>query len=150
MHKYSDYAERKVTDMGCKEASGRRVIDMTGQVINGVEVIARSGGTHAGAYWLCKCPRCGKEFSARGTALRAGQISSCGCGTPFHRAGRTKKASALPPSVVKQIKYGCSLCVEKCALDSPCKYADILDNYPDYNAYDKEAKKLFESLGLDE
>lgn len=136
--------------MGWKEAAGRRVIDMTGQVINGVEVIARSGGTHAGAYWLCRCPRCGKEFSARGTSLRAGQITSCGCGVHFRRTGRPQKENAPSKSDERQKKYGCSLCIDKCVEGAPCKYAEILDKYADYEAYDEEAKKLFESLGLDE
>nr|DAF68552.1 MAG TPA: Putative acetylornithine deacetylase [Caudoviricetes sp.] len=150
MNNYSYHAERRVRNMSRGEAAGRRVIDMTGQVINGVEVIRLSEGERNGAYWLCKCPICGKEFTARGISLRAGHVSSCGCGAPFRRTGRPKVKYTLPKSVEKQRKYGCTLCIEKCAEDAPCKYAEILDKYTNYEAYDKEAKKLFESLGLDE
>lgn len=126
--------------MGKKRGLAHGTIDMTGQIINGVKIIAQTSGKveGKGAHWLCKCPVCGELFVAKGISLRAGQISSCGCQSPRSRSAK----------VVKRDKYGCELCIEQCAADEPCKYADILDEFPDYRTYDKEMAKLFEGRGL--
>lgn len=56
-----------------------KFIDLTGQKFGRLTVlekdIERSKNT---TYWKCIC-ECGKEFSTRGTSLRDGKTTSCGC-----------------------------------------------------------------------
>lgn len=56
-----------------------KVKDMTGVVINDLEVIRRVENYKDGkAQWLVKC-HCGNEFKAIGKYLRNNTIKSCGC-----------------------------------------------------------------------
>lgn len=53
--------------------------DMTGKVCGRLTVLSRADNDKSGiAYWLCKCS-CGKETVVKGTSLRSGRTSSCGC-----------------------------------------------------------------------
>ena len=56
-----------------------KFIDLTGQKFGRLTVLEkdleRSKNT---TYWKCIC-ECGKEFSTRGTSLRNGKTTSCGC-----------------------------------------------------------------------
>lgn len=67
-----------------------KLIDITGQKFGRLEVVSYSH-SNRGAYWLCKCD-CGNTSVARGTALRAGEIKSCGCGS-LEAARRNAEAS---------------------------------------------------------
>lgn len=53
--------------------------DMSGQKFGKLTVLKRSG-TQAGrcATWLCACD-CGNEVVARGSSLRSGRTTNCGC-----------------------------------------------------------------------
>lgn len=69
---------------GCQKYSGlTQRLDLTGQTINGILVLAMSNdevqndGSHI-VKWLCQC-HCGKLFVTRGTALTSGHTKSCGC-----------------------------------------------------------------------
>lgn len=61
------------------EKRSKKLIDLTGQRFNSVEVLKlspKTDGIHA-KYW-CRCD-CGKEFEAFGTNLKRGLTASCGC-----------------------------------------------------------------------
>lgn len=51
--------------------------DLTGVVINDIEVVERVIGTTP-IEWVCKC-HCGTEFVTRGSSLKNGHTKSCGC-----------------------------------------------------------------------
>lgn len=53
-------------------------LDYTGMVISGVTFIKYSHTTHGNSYWECEC-HCGKRFVTRGSRLKTGQTTSCGC-----------------------------------------------------------------------
>lgn len=53
-----------------------RLIEMTGEVINGVRVTCRDSAPHGKPSWRCVC-QCGNEFIAVGSSLRAGRTKSC-------------------------------------------------------------------------
>lgn len=55
-----------------------KLLDLTGETINGIYVIEREGLKNGKAAWKCKC-HCGKLFSVRGVDLKHGRIKSCGC-----------------------------------------------------------------------
>ena len=134
-----------------------KIIDISGQTFHDVEVLSynekRSGGS-LGAYFNCRCRICGKTFVRRGYDIRTGRVRNCGCtkvrkGSREGLGGSEGYVGVNPDS---QKKYGCVYCKDRkaCGGQKRCKYADILDKYPDYKAYDEEAKRLFVSLGLDE
>lgn len=57
--------------------------DLTNEVFGKLTVIKRDRNhvkntNDSHAYWLCKC-ECGKVISTRGSSLRAGKATSCGC-----------------------------------------------------------------------
>lgn len=53
--------------------------DITGQRFGRWTVLKRAGNNSGGtALWLCRCS-CGTEATVRGTELRYGRSSSCGC-----------------------------------------------------------------------
>ena len=58
----------------------RGVIDMTGKRCGRLLIVERAGKTLYGglALWICQCD-CGKEIVTRGSALRRGTVTSCGC-----------------------------------------------------------------------
>ena len=56
-----------------------RVKDMTGMKFGRLTVVKESGrDKHGNTLWLCKC-ECGNETIVRGTSLRNGRTTSCGC-----------------------------------------------------------------------
>ena len=56
-----------------------RLIDLTGQVFNGIKVQRRSGiDTTRKTKWECLC-HCGNLFEATGLNLKSGNTKSCGC-----------------------------------------------------------------------
>ncbi len=124
------------------------LIDMTGENVNGILVVGRAekktGST--AVWWVCKCPYCGREFVRRGSDLRSGEIKSCGCKNRVPDPGRPFRKYATPEIAKKREKYGCLYCTEKCKVETPCKYADILDRYESYAEYDKEAKRFMDKL----
>lgn len=54
------------------------IIDMTGKKYGKLTVIEKDGGDTAGARWKCVCD-CGNVITVRGTNLRRGLTTSCGC-----------------------------------------------------------------------
>lgn len=59
----------------------RKIPDISGQKfgrLTAVSLLPRHNWRGRDATWLCKCD-CGKEFNARGSALRSGNTKSCGC-----------------------------------------------------------------------
>lgn len=67
--------------------------DMTGSIINGIEVLERAGSSKNGkATWSCRCI-CGKIFSASGDNLRNGHTRSCGCLTKTFKGNQYTKAA---------------------------------------------------------
>lgn len=62
-----------------KDKRSKKLIDLTGQKFNSVEVIEllpRTNSSHA--KYRCRCD-CGKEFESFGTNLKRGLATSCGC-----------------------------------------------------------------------
>lgn len=57
-----------------------KLIDLTGQKFARLTVLGRDFERKAtsGSYWLCEC-ECGKIKSIKSSALRRGEITSCGC-----------------------------------------------------------------------
>ena len=55
-------------------------IDLTGKRFGQITVIRKDTSNHGDTRvrWICHCT-CGKEWSVRGTNLRAGNTKSCGC-----------------------------------------------------------------------
>ena len=81
-------------------SGGSRLKDMSGMVINGIEVLSRIGslkrknGRCRDTTWSCRC-RCGTVFTARGSYIRSGHTKSCHClqlaGRPPRVASRATK-----------------------------------------------------------
>jgi hypothetical protein len=66
---------------GYKYPPSTLAIDMTGKVINGIEVLSKVTASKSGgkkAHWLCRC-HCGKIFTTLGASLCSGNTKSCGC-----------------------------------------------------------------------
>lgn len=56
-----------------------KTVEMVGKRFGMLTVVERDHGVDmTGAYWSCKCD-CGSIKTVRGTALRQGLISACGC-----------------------------------------------------------------------
>jgi hypothetical protein len=56
-----------------------RVIDLSGRKFGDLIVIERTAGNRwSETMWLCRCS-CGKTTVVRGSALRSGHTTSCGC-----------------------------------------------------------------------
>lgn len=53
-------------------------IDMLGQRVGRLVVVALAGRTQRGYRWECLCD-CGTRFEVAGSNLRAGRTRSCGC-----------------------------------------------------------------------
>lgn len=63
--------------------SGNRLQDLTGKKFKWWSVVCRASrvSSKGEAYWKCVC-ECGAEREVRGTALRQGKSTNCGCRTP--------------------------------------------------------------------
>lgn len=58
------------------------LIDMTGSTVGNLTVLGRDTSVHGGgkhAKWICKCKLCGNTKSMRGSDLRSGGVTDCGC-----------------------------------------------------------------------
>ena len=65
---------------GCKKKETKNIIDMTGFENDGIKVIERAGSDkQQTALWKCQCKYCGNIFITRGSHIRNGASSSCGC-----------------------------------------------------------------------
>ena len=59
---------------------GRALVDLTGNIVGRwtvIKLVRREAGGKA-HWWLCRCT-CGQERAVRGSSLRAGRSTSCGC-----------------------------------------------------------------------
>ena len=86
-------------------------IDLTGQRFGNLTVIGPYSIVKRAWFWLCRCD-CGNEVVRRGSSLRYGQCSSCGCKNKENRAANAERVrtfgqslcwdcirSAAPPSL---------------------------------------------------
>ena len=67
---------------GClqKEKASNNTIDMANYETETIKVLERAGSDKQGvALWKCKCKLCNNIFITRGSSIRAGYITSCGC-----------------------------------------------------------------------
>ena len=67
---------------GClqRDRAKENAVDMTGFENEGVIVLSRYGSdSQQVALWNCQCKYCGSIFVSRGSAIRNGAASSCGC-----------------------------------------------------------------------
>ena len=72
-----------------------KVVDMTGQRVGRLLVLARAGRTGQGqAKWLCRCG-CGREIEVAGQDLRSGGQRSCGCARARPQRTHGKTGTAL-------------------------------------------------------
>jgi hypothetical protein len=73
------------------ETMATRINDLTGRVYGSLCVVEFAHIYHGHAYWLCRC-ECGSYTIARGSHLKAGNISSCGCkkGNITHGESKTR------------------------------------------------------------
>lgn len=62
---------------------GRRAIDLTGCSYGALKVIGRDSSAQSGcgkhAKWICRCELCGRIISIKGSDLRSGRATDCGC-----------------------------------------------------------------------
>lgn len=70
----------KSKSCGClsREASEKRIIDLTGKRFGMLTVITRDTTPSCRTRWICKCD-CGNIKSIEGIHLTQGKITSCGC-----------------------------------------------------------------------
>ena len=125
-------------------------IDMTGRRFGILTVIGRADRPAQGGElrWVCRCD-CGNTVIAKGSHLRGGNYTSCGC---LHKKKVHATLQRLPRHYV--IKYGCHLCADKkeCAKFYTeneyivCKYASILDPHGCYRNYEKAVERKFKDL----
>lgn len=125
-------------------------IDMTGRRFGILTVIGRADTPAQGGElrWVCRCD-CGNTVIAKGSHLRGGNYTSCGC---LHKKKVHSTLQRLPRHYV--IKYGCHLCADKKEYAKfytkneyiVCKYASILDPYGCYRNYEKAVERKFKDL----
>lgn len=65
------------------------LIDLAGKRFGNLTVVRRSGTINGQAAWLCICD-CGREKVIRGSTLRNGQSTSCGCAAAKLASDRLK------------------------------------------------------------
>ena len=94
-----------------------RVIDLTGQKFGRLTVLERAENNKWGQpQWLCKCD-CGNEVVVKGSNLKSGHTTSCGCGsciktthgmsqTPIHNTWRKIKDRCYNPNNPYFYLYG--------------------------------------------
>lgn len=77
---YGNLTSGNVKSCGClrKKISSKNAYDLTGQIINDIEVLKRAGNRRREALWDSKC-FCGRIFQATSYQLLSGTIKSCGC-----------------------------------------------------------------------
>lgn len=76
-----------------------RLDDLTGKVFGSLEVIRFDNCAKAGSgkhyKWICKCLLCGSEKSIRGSDLRSGRITDCGCSAKVKVSNSLSKADQM-------------------------------------------------------
>ena len=77
---------------GCKRYESKNFVDMTGYEDDNISVIKRDGSICGIAAWLCLCKHCGRKFRTKGSNIRFGYTTSCGC---VHSINEQKIASML-------------------------------------------------------
>jgi hypothetical protein len=69
-----------------------RLVDITGRRFGRLSVLGRAnvGGKHV--MWICRCD-CGETATVRGSAMKSGNSTTCGCGVreAMSRTGKTNK-----------------------------------------------------------
>lgn len=81
--------------------------DITGQRFGSLVVSSRHGSVSGRATWLCICD-CGSEYIGNGKEMRAGKITSCGCGATRHSRKTTHgKSKTKIYSVWSNMKARC-------------------------------------------
>lgn len=91
-------------------------IDITGNKYGRLSVLGRSADRDdKRIWWNCKCD-CGQDFEARGTYLKNGKTTSCGCyqrefvGNLFRKHGKSgKQNKEYTKEMHLKYKYGLSL-----------------------------------------
>jgi hypothetical protein len=86
---------------GCSEKSNK--VQMIGRRFGRLEVIGQAPGPSGSkeAHYLCRCA-CGGETVTRGTHLREGHTTSCGC---------AEKSARFAPGNAMRFRPGSNLCV---------------------------------------
>ena len=78
-----------VTNCGCipkqTARSGFRPEDLTGKTFGRLTVLRRAENRNGRVCWLCRC-ECGALHTAAAHELKAGKVTSCGCGRKSERA----------------------------------------------------------------
>ena len=92
-----------------------RLIDLTGERFGRLTVVKRAESVpgSSNAMWVCECD-CGKQTTVRGTTLRRGESTSCGCyRVDYSRDKMTKhgKSHSRLAHIWYNMKYRC-LCPE--------------------------------------
>ena len=84
-------ADRKCCE-GKSTSTQFKALDLTGQIINGIEILEKTDIKKHNAYlWKCKC-FCGNIFYVEGYRIKNGETSSCGCKRRVYRENNFKKA----------------------------------------------------------
>lgn len=65
---------------GCLRYSTKNIYDMSKYEDENLKVISRKGSDNQRiAMWECLCKKCGNIFISRGSSIRNGSVTSCGC-----------------------------------------------------------------------
>ena len=73
-----------------KRKKYHRPYDMTGERYGSLLVLRKGGKSTTGTKWVCRCD-CGNVVEIRGSSLRSGNTTSCGC---KKRRGENKSTTA--------------------------------------------------------
>jgi hypothetical protein len=82
----------------------QRAIDISGQRFERLVAVEQVGSGRKEAYWRCKCD-CGSETVTRGSKLRAGLTSSCGC-VSAEKLSQANRKHGLHSHPIASIWYG--------------------------------------------
>ena len=87
-------------------AKNPRLIDLKGQTFVNWRVVAQAGNARGGgAIWACVC-KCGSEKDVRGTDLRLGKSTSCGCQGSRAKIGERRTTHGMSGTRIYQIFKG--------------------------------------------
>ena len=97
-------AQKHITTRKCCEGISStqfKSLDLSGQTINGIEILEKTDIKKRNAYlWKCKC-HCGNIFYAECYRIKNGEISSCGCKRRVYRENNFKQARKVLSSNYK-------------------------------------------------
>ena len=93
-----------------------KLIDLTGNKYGKLTVIERvedyvSGGTQ----WLCKC-KCGRMKVIRGSSLKGGRTTSCGCGAAYVKRGN---------KIIKSKQNKANICIDCKKACGDCSWSEV-------------------------